>query len=130
MLEILEKIVSGKGTMEDVELLEDLADTISETALCGLGKTAASPVVSTLKFFRDEYIAHIIDKKCPTKTCKALNSIEIEKGLCKGCSKCVKVCPVAAISGKIKEPFIIDQKKCIKCEACLECCPFNAIKEV
>ncbi len=130
MLEILEKIVAGKGTVEDLELLEDLADTISQTALCGLGKTAASPVISTLKFFREEYLAHIVDKKCPTKTCKALNSIEIDKALCKGCSKCSRVCPVGAITGKVKEPFNIDQNKCIKCGACLDSCPFAAIREV
>lgn len=130
MLQILERIVSGKGRMEDLDMLQDLADTISKTALCGLGKTAASPVISTMKYFKDEYLAHVVEKKCPTKTCKALNSIVIEKSLCKGCSKCARVCPVNAISGKVKEPFIVDQNKCIKCGACLESCPFAAIKEV
>lgn len=129
MLEILENIVNGKGTMEDIELLEELAETISNTALCGLGKSAASPIVSTLKYFRSEYIEHIVDKKCKTHTCKALNSIVIEKELCKGCSKCAKSCPVNAIEGKIKEPFTINQSKCIKCGACIESCPFSAIKE-
>jgi NADH-quinone oxidoreductase subunit F len=129
MLEILENIVNGKGTMEDIDLLEELADTISNTALCGLGKSAASPVVSTLKYFRDEYIEHVVEKKCKTHTCKALASIVIESEKCKGCSKCAKVCPVSAIEGKIKEPFKINQSKCIKCGACLETCPFGAIKE-
>ena len=129
MLEILEGIVAGSGKLEDIDMLLELADTISATALCGLGKTAPSPVVSTIKNFRDEYITHIVDKKCPSKTCQKLKTIFIEPSLCKGCSKCSKVCPVSAISGKIKEPFIIDKDKCIKCGACLETCPFKAIKE-
>jgi NADH-quinone oxidoreductase subunit F len=129
MLEILEGIVAGKGKLEDIDMLLELADTISATALCGLGKTAPSPVVSTIKNFRDEYITHIVDKKCPSKTCQKLKTIFIEPSMCKGCSKCSKVCPVSAISGKIKEPFIIDKDKCIKCGACVETCPFKAIKE-
>ena len=129
MLEILEKIVNGKGTLEDIDLLEELADTISSTALCGLGKSAASPVVSTLKYFRKEYIEHVVDKKCVTHTCKALGSIEIEKEKCKGCSKCARICPVQAIEGKVKEPFTINTAKCIKCGACIAACPFGAIKE-
>ncbi len=130
MLEILEKIVSGKGSLEDIELLEEVADTVSSTALCGLGKTAASPVISTLKYFRDEYMAHVNLKKCPTGNCKGLAQMKIDKSLCKGCSKCWKVCPVDAISGVIKEPFEIDIDKCIKCGACITACPFKAIKEV
>jgi NADH-quinone oxidoreductase subunit F len=129
MLEILEKIVNGKGTLEDLDILEELADTISSTALCGLGKSAASPIASTLKYFRDEYIEHVSDKKCKTHTCKALASIVIEKEKCKGCSKCARTCPVQAIEGKVKEPFSINQSKCIKCGACLASCPFAAIKE-
>ncbi len=129
MLEILEKIVNGKGSKEDLDMLEELADTISSTALCGLGKSAASPVVSTLKYFRDEYLEHVVDKKCKTHTCKALASIVIEKEKCKGCSKCARICPVQAIEGKIKEPYSVNQTKCIKCGACLESCPFAAIKE-
>ncbi len=130
MLEILERIVSGKGTVEDLEMLEELADTISCTALCGLGKSAASPVISTLKYFRDEYMAHVVDKKCPTHTCKALNSFVIREAACKGCSKCSRVCPAGAISGKVKQPFTINQTACIKCGACIEACPFAAIEEV
>ena len=129
MLEILEGIVAGCGKLEDIDMLLELADTISATALCGLGKTAPSPVVSTIKNFRDEYITHIVDKKCPSKTCKKLKTIFIDPSICKGCSKCSKVCPVSAISGKIKEPFVIDKDKCIKCGACVETCPFKAIKE-
>lgn len=129
MLEILEGIVAGNGKLEDIDLLLELADTISATALCGLGKTAPSPVVSTIKNFRDEYITHIVDKKCPSKTCQKLKTIFIDPDACKGCSKCSKVCPVGAITGKIKEPFTIDKEKCIKCGACLETCPFKAIKE-
>jgi len=130
MLQILDKIIEGKGEMKDLDLLEELADTITNTALCGLGKSAANPVVSSIRYFRDEYIAHIVDKKCPTKTCTKLRVIEIDPELCKGCSKCSRTCPVGAISGKVKEVFKIDQSKCIKCGACMEACPFTAIKEV
>ena len=129
MLEILERIVHGNGELEDLDLLSELAETISKTALCGLGKTAAGPVQSTLKYFRDEYVAHVVDKKCPAGDCKALVSIVIDPELCKGCSKCARNCSVSAISGKVREPFTIDQSKCIKCRACLEACPFKAIKE-
>lgn len=129
MLEILENIVAGKGKLADIDMLLELADTISSTALCGLGKTAASPVVSTIKNFRSEYEAHIADKKCPTKTCVKLKTIYIDSEICKGCSKCSRICPVGAISGKIKETFKIDKDKCIKCGACKESCAFKAIKE-
>lgn len=130
MLEILERIVAGEGREGDIELLLELADTISSTALCGLGKTAPSPVVSTIESFRDEYEAHIFDKHCPTGNCQKLKTIFINPEMCKGCSKCAKVCPVGAISGKVKEPFVIDKEKCIKCGACLGACPFKAIEEV
>lgn len=129
MLEILEEIVEGKGKLEDIDMLLELADTISSTALCGLGKTAPSPVVSTIKNFRDEYETHIIDKKCPSRTCQKLKTIFIVPELCKGCSKCSKICPVGAITGKIKEPFTINKDKCIKCGACIGSCAFKAIKE-
>ena len=130
MLELLTDIVEGRGTLEHIELLEDLSETISATALCGLGKTAASPVISTLKYFREEYLAHVIDKKCPAGQCKALLSYEIESELCKGCTKCSRLCPVGAISGKVKQPHIIDQSKCIKCGSCMDSCSFNAIQLV
>ena len=127
MLAILERIVEGNGQDGDMEMLLELADMISATALCGLGKTAAYPVVSTIKSFRSEYEAHIFKKTCPSGNCQKLKKIQIDPELCKGCSKCTKSCPVGAISGKIKEPFIIDESTCIKCEACIDACPFHAI---
>ncbi len=129
MLEILNRIVDGKGEDGDIELLEELGETISATALCGLGKTAAGPVLSTIKYFRDEYKAHIYNKKCPAGACKSMKKIVISPGLCKGCSKCARNCPVSAIHGELKHPYEIDQTKCIKCGACLSGCPFHAIKE-
>ena len=128
MLEILERIVAGEGRDGDIELLQELGEMISDMALCGLGKTAAGPVLSTIKYFRNEYEAHIYDKKCPAGECQKLKTIYIDPELCKGCSKCSRICPVGAISGKIKEPFVIDQAKCIKCGSCLESCAFKAIK--
>lgn len=130
MLQILEKIVSGQGELEDIDLLYDLVDTVSHTALCGLGKTAGNPVISTLNYFKDEYIAHIVDKRCPTGSCESLRVFKIHADRCKGCSKCAKACPVNAIEGKLKEPFRIDEEKCIKCGACIESCPFSAIEGV
>ncbi len=127
MLKILEKIVAGKGEMSDLDLLEDLAQAVKDGSLCGLGKTAPNPVLSTLKYFRDEYIAHIKDKKCPAGVCTAMKKIVIQESLCKGCTKCARTCPVGAISGTVKQPHHIDQSKCIKCEACLTNCPFKAI---
>ena len=128
MLEILERIVKGNGTLEDLDLLEELAETITDTALCGLGKSAALPVMSTLKLFRQEYVEHVVDKKCISGTCSALRKYVIDPSLCKGCSKCARNCPVGAITGKIKEPFNIDSSICIKCGACESSCPFSAIK--
>ncbi len=127
MLRILEKIVAGKGEMKDLETLEELAQSVKDGSLCGLGKTAPNPVLSTLKYFRDEYIAHIKDKKCPAGVCTAMKKIVIMPELCKGCTKCARNCPVGAIEGSIKQPHKIDQEKCIKCEACLTNCPFKAI---
>ncbi|PHV72248.1 NADH-quinone oxidoreductase subunit NuoF [Sporanaerobium hydrogeniformans] len=129
MLEILERMVEGKGEPEDIEKLLELADTISSTALCGLGKTAAFPVVSTIKNFKEEYEAHILEKRCPAKNCQKLKQITIDPALCKGCSKCSRLCPVDAIHGKVKEPFVIDPNKCIKCGSCISACAFKAIKE-
>lgn len=127
MLEILTDIVEGRGTMEHIALLEELSETISATALCGLGKSASLPVKSTLKYFRDEYIAHVVDKKCPGGVCKALMSYKIDENKCKGCSKCARLCPAGAITGEIKKPYTIDSSKCIKCGACMEGCSFKAI---
>ena len=129
MLEILERIVNGQGQEGDIEKLEMLGNNIKNAALCGLGKTAPNPVLSTIRYFRDEYEAHIRDKKCPAGHCKALLNYIIDKTKCIGCSACAKVCPVNAISGKIKEPFEIDSSKCIKCGACMARCKFNAIEK-
>jgi NADH-quinone oxidoreductase subunit F len=130
MLAILERIVCGDGKEGDVELLLDLADAISNTALCGLGKTAAGPVVSTIKYFRNEYDAHIRDKYCEAGTCQKLRNLVISAELCKGCTKCAKNCPVGAISGNKKEAHTIDAQKCIKCMACIDACSFHAIARV
>ena len=127
MLEILNKITDGNGTMEDLTALEELAAAIKSNSLCALGQTAANPVVSTLRHFKDEYIAHIVDKKCPAKVCKNLMQYKIVPELCKGCSLCSRKCPVNAISGQIKSPFVIDQSKCIKCGMCVSSCKFKAI---
>ena len=129
MLEILQNIVDGKGKDGDIELLLELSETVSSNALCGLGKSAPNPVISTIKYFRDEYEAHIYDKRCPTGTCQKLKRFVIDPELCKGCSLCARNCPVGAISGQIKSPFTIDQEKCIKCGACMSGCKFKAIKE-
>ena len=125
--EILERIVAGNGKVEDLDMLEELATTITDTALCGLGKSAALPVMSTLKLFREEYMEHVVDKKCKTGTCSALKTFVIDPEKCKGCSKCARNCPVGAISGQIREPFTIDPSVCIKCGACESACPFGAI---
>lgn len=129
LLEILQKICNGKGTSEDLGKLEKLANNIKKASLCGLGQTAPNPVLSTLKYFRDEYIAHIEDKTCPAGECKALAKIKIDPDKCKGCGLCKKNCPVGAISGEIKQPHIIDSEKCIKCGVCMSKCPFKAISK-
>ena len=129
MLAILRKIVNGKGTMEDLDTLEELAHIVQEGSLCGLGKSAPNPVLSTLKYFRDEYIAHIKDKKCPAGVCTAMQTYTIDAEKCKGCSKCARNCPVGAISGELKSPYKIDKEKCIKCGACMQGCPFKAIEK-
>lgn len=127
LLEMLEKITSGNGTMEDLDKMEKLCYYIKENALCGLGQTAPNPVLSTLHFFRDEYIAHVKDKKCPAGVCKKLLQYSVVEDKCRGCTACARVCPVGAISGKVKEPHKIDTTKCIKCGACMEKCKFGAI---
>ena len=127
LLEMLEKITSGNGTMEDLDKMEKLCYYIKDNALCGLGQTAPNPVLSTLHFFRDEYVAHVKDKKCPAGVCKKLLQYSVVEDKCRGCTACARVCPVGAISGKVKEPHKIDTTKCIKCGACMEKCKFGAI---
>lgn len=129
LYEILDKITRGKGTMEDLDRLEELCLSIKEGSLCGLGQTAPNPVLSTLRYFRDEYIAHVRDKRCPAGVCKHLLNYTIIADKCKGCSACSRKCPVGAISGEIKSPFIIDSEKCIKCGACMDTCKFGAIEK-
>lgn len=126
MREILERLVSGDGRPEDLDLLEELGAAITDTALCGLGKSAALPVLSTLKNFRSEYEAHL-QKHCPAGSCEKLKSFIIAPDACKGCSKCARNCPVGAISGELKKTYTIDQSVCIKCGACQTACPFQAI---
>jgi len=127
MLEILEKITKGKGTMDDLKKLEDLAYYIKDNALCGLGQTAPNPVLSTMRYFKDEYLAHIQDKHCPAGVCKALLSYNIDPNKCKGCTLCAKNCPADAISGTVRNPHVIDQSKCVKCGTCMDKCRFGAI---
>ncbi len=127
MKEILDRIVEGKGEEGDIEKLEELAQTIKSTALCGLGQTAPNPVLSTLKFFRDEYEAHIKEKRCPAHHCKSLLQYKIDPEKCRGCTACARVCPAEAITGTVKQPHVIDVKKCLKCGSCMEKCRFGAI---
>ena len=114
---------------EDLDELEKLAYYIKDNSLCGLGQTAPNPVLATLRFFRDEYIAHVVDKKCPAGVCKALLNYTIDADKCKGCTACARKCPVGAISGTVKNPHTIDTTKCIKCGACMETCKFGAISK-
>ena len=127
MLEILDKITKGQGTMEDLNRLEELAAHLKSNSLCALGQTAPNPVLSTLRYFKDEYIAHIVDKKCPAGVCKDLLQYKIDADKCKGCTLCARTCPNGAIIGKVKEPHMINQDKCVKCGACMEKCRFGAI---
>lgn len=128
MWEIVDNITQGKGKKTDVELLEKLAQAVKDASMCGLGQTAANPVLSTLRYFRDEYDAHIHDHKCPAGVCKALISYSIVDDNCTGCMACKKVCPEEAITGELKKVHVLDQNKCIKCGACFEACNFDAIR--
>lgn len=127
LLEMLEKITSGKATLRDLDKLEELCHYIKANSLCGLGQTAPNPVLATLKFFRDEYVAHVVDKKCPAGVCKALLSYEILEDRCRGCTACARKCPVGAISGNVKEPHVINKSLCVKCGVCMQTCKFGAI---
>ena len=126
MLEILERITEGKGRDGDIELLEELAYKIKDGSMCGLGQTAPNPVLTTLKYFRNEYEDHIYNKKCTAASCKALVTYSINDA-CKGCTLCSKHCPAGAISGSVKEKHVIDTAKCVKCGKCLDTCKFGAI---
>ena len=130
LLEILNKITSGNGTLEDIDKMEELCYYIKENSLCGLGQTAPNPVLSTLKYYRDEYEAHVVEHRCPAGACKALTNYSIIADKCKGCTACARVCPVGAISGTVKNPHSIDTGACIKCGACMEKCRFGAIVKV
>ena len=127
LLEILNKITSGNGTLEDIDRMEELCYYIKENSLCGLGQTAPNPVLSTLKYYRDEYEAHVVEHRCPAGACKALTNYSIEADKCKGCTLCARNCPVGAISGSVKQPHVIDTSKCIKCGVCMEKCKFGAV---
>jgi len=127
LLEMLEKITAGEATLEDIDKMEELCYHIKSNSLCALGQTAPNPVLSTLKYFRDEYEAHVVEKRCPAGVCKNLLSYEIQADKCKGCTACARACPVGAISGEVKSPHKIDKSKCIKCGACMATCKFGAI---
>ncbi|MCK5221811.1 MAG: 4Fe-4S binding protein, partial [Candidatus Aminicenantes bacterium] len=130
MLEILEKITLGKGEEKDLDLLEELSYKIKESSLCGLGQTAPNPVLTTLKYYREEYEAHIRDKECPAHSCAALIEYKVIPEKCTGCTLCARNCPVDAIEGSVKEIHWIDPEKCIKCSLCFQACKFDAIEKI
>ena len=129
LLEMLNKIIEGNGTLEDIDKMEELCHYITNNALCALGQTASNPVLSTLMYFRDEYEAHVVEKRCPAGVCKKLLHYVIDTNKCTGCTLCARKCPVSCIAGKVKEPHVIDQNKCIKCGACMDNCKFGAISK-
>ena len=129
LLEMLDKITKGNGTLEDLDTIEELCNHIKASALCGLGQTAPNPVLSTLRYFRDEYVEHIVNKRCPAGVCKALLNYKIDPVKCKGCTLCARTCPAGAISGTVRQPHTIDTAKCVKCGACIEKCKFGAISK-
>ncbi|MEG1879236.1 MAG: NADH-ubiquinone oxidoreductase-F iron-sulfur binding region domain-containing protein, partial [Pseudoflavonifractor sp.] len=129
LLGLLNKITDGNGTLEDLDTIEELCNHLKSSALCGLGQTAPNPVLSTLHHFRDEYLAHVVDKRCPAGVCKKLLRYSIDPEKCKGCTLCAKNCPADAISGAVRAPHVIDQNKCIKCGVCMDNCRFDAIKK-
>jgi len=130
MYETLTRITDGMGEMKDLELLKKIGAAMIKTCLCALGRTAPNPVLTTLRYFEDEYLTHIKEKTCPALVCKALIKYQIDPDRCKGCALCAKNCPAQAIIGNPGSPYIIDQDKCIKCGTCVEVCPFNAIMKL
>ena len=129
LLEILEKITKGNGTEQDLSDLVELGEIIKDTSLCGLGQTSPNPILSTLHYFYDEYLAHVKEKKCPAGVCQSLLSFHILSDKCVGCTACARICPVSCIEGELKKVHVIDQSRCIKCGACFNTCKFSAIEK-